>query len=264
MLAPVFPMNIIEQRGEPAALDRHPGRACTPRSTRSAAHPADPAYAPEKSPGTRRAFTTSTGNEPSGSTSPTTPVPQALLPTSFRDQAPHHGTGAGQWGARPLAFASRSSGWNARCSWCVSASTRSPIENHDADLGCGPASPVQQGNQGGTRHPTRKYPDNPSGSLAIAIEARRWRPPVPMRAGRRAIPWAASLNHVMLQQTLHRAAPNLSQKAVRENRRVPGRESSAAPARQLISPGSHFPSSMTKSTARDRYPSGRTDGLFPP
>ncbi len=105
LLAPVFPMNLIEQEVQHRALDRHPGTGA--REAVSLASVA-PLPRPRSREGARDArakiYYKNEGVSPAGSHKPNTAIAQAYYNKEFGIKRLTTETGAGQWGSA-LAFA---------------------------------------------------------------------------------------------------------------------------------------------------------------
>jgi tryptophan synthase beta chain len=198
MLAPVFPMNLIEQEVSTRRWINIPPEVlqilCMWRPS-----PLYRARRLEEALGTpARIYYKNEGVSPAGSHKPNTAVPQAWYNKQFGIQRLVTETGAGQWGSA-LAFATQLIGLECKVFMVRSSFEQKPYRRLMMETwgaACTP-SPSQETQAG--RDVLAKHPDSP-GSLGIAIsEAVE----TAVKSGSKArYSLGSVLNHVMLHQTI--------------------------------------------------------------
>jgi tryptophan synthase beta chain len=199
MLAPVFPMNIIEQEVSSQRWIDIP-EPVLEILTRWRPTPLVRAYALEEAIGTpAKIYYKNESVSPAGSHKPNTAVPQAWYNKQFGIKRITTETGAGQWGSA-LAFACALIGLECKVFMVRVSFDQKPFRKmlmNTWGANC-VASPSTETNAG--RDILAKYPDTP-GSLGIAIsEAIEQAVTDPTGSTRYAL--GSVLNHVMLHQTI--------------------------------------------------------------
>jgi tryptophan synthase beta chain len=199
MLAPVFPMNIIEQEVSTQRWIDIP-EPVLEILTRWRPTPLVRAYALEEAIGTpAKIYYKNESVSPAGSHKPNTAVPQAWYNKQFGIKRITTETGAGQWGSA-LAFACSLLGleckvFMVRVSFDQKPFRKMMMNTWGANCVASPSTETQAG-----RDILAKYPDTP-GSLGIAIsEAIEQAVTDPSGSTRYAL--GSVLNHVMLHQTI--------------------------------------------------------------
>ena len=199
MLAPVFPMNIIEQEVSTQRWIDIP-EPVLEILTRWRPSPLVRAYALEEALGTpAKIYYKNESVSPAGSHKPNTAVPQAWYNKQFGIKRITTETGAGQWGSA-LAFACALIGleckvFMVRVSFDQKPFRKMMMNTWGANCVASPSTETQAG-----RDILAKYPDTP-GSLGIAIsEAIEQAVTDPTGSTRYAL--GSVLNHVMLHQTI--------------------------------------------------------------
>ena len=200
MLAPVFPMNLIEQEVSPSGGSTSPRRSC--RSCASGGPARCTGRAAWRRPWARRpASTTRTrASRPAGSHKPNTAVPQAWYNKQFGIKRLTTETGAGQWGSA-LAFACALIGleckvFMVRISFDQKPFRRLMMETWGASCVASPSD----GDQGRPRRSSTRIPTRP-GSLGIAI-SEAVEAAVTDPTGKTRYSLGSVLNHVLLHQTI--------------------------------------------------------------
>ena len=200
MLAPVFPMNIIEQEVSSQRWIDIPAEVLDILAIWRPS-PLVRAYRPWKKRWARRpASTTSTkGTSPPGSHKPNTAVPQAYYNKKFGIKRLTTETGAGQWGSA-LAFACSQFGleckvFMVRISFDQKPYRKTMMQTWGATCIPSPSTETKAG-----RDILAKTPDTP-GSLGIAI-SEAVEAAVSDASGQTRYSLGSVLNHVMLHQTI--------------------------------------------------------------
>ena len=238
MLAPVFPMNLIEQEVSTQALDRHPRRSPGASSACGGPAPLYRARRLEKALGTpARIYYKNEGVSPAGSHKPNTAVPQAWYNKQFGIKRLTTETGAGQWGSA-LAFACALIGleckvFMVRISFDQKPFRKLMMETWGAQLR---RQPVSTETKAG-RDILAKMPDTP-GSLGIAI-SEAIEAAVTDPTGKTRYSLGSVLNHVHAAPDDHR--PGGQEAARRRPARRSPTWSSAAPAAAANFAGLAFP-----------------------
>jgi tryptophan synthase beta chain len=199
MLAPVFPMNLIEQEvSQERWIDIPEGiRELLVRWRPS---PLVRAYALEEAIGTpAKIYYKNEGVSPPGSHKPNTAVAQAWYNKEFGIKSLTTETGAGQWGSA-LAFACAMLGleckvFMVRVSFDQKPFRKMMMNTWGATCIASPSEETQAG-----RNILEKFPDTP-GSLGIAI-SEAIEAAVTDPAGQTRYSLGSVLNHVMLHQTV--------------------------------------------------------------
>ncbi|UCG28274.1 MAG: TrpB-like pyridoxal phosphate-dependent enzyme [Bacteroidales bacterium] len=199
MLAPVFPMNLIEQEVSPERWIEIPVEVLEVlsgwRST-----PLIRAFSLEKALGTpARIYLKNESVSPPGSHKPNTAVAQAYYNKVFGIKKLVTETGAGQWGSA-LAFACSQFGLDCEVYMVRVSFDQKPYRKTmmQAWGGVCYASPSERTNAG--RAVLENYPDTP-GSLGIAI-SEAIEVAVSDSSGKTRYSLGSVLNHVMLHQTI--------------------------------------------------------------
>ncbi len=200
MLAPVFPMNLIEQE---VSMERW---IDIPEEIRQILFQWRPsplirAYELEEALGTpAKIYYKNESVSPAGSHKPNTAVPQAWYNKQFGIKKLTTETGAGQWGSA-LAFACAQIGgieckvYMVRCSFDQKPFRKMLMNTYGAKCVSSPSMDTQSG-----RDILAQYPDT-SGSLAIAI-SEAIEEAVSDTTGKTRYSLGSVLNHVMLHQTI--------------------------------------------------------------
>lgn len=199
MLAPVFPMNLIEQEVSQQRWIDIPEEVLNVYAIWRPS-PLIRAYALEKALGTpARIYFKYEGASPPGSHKPNTAVPQAYYNKVFGIKRLTTETGAGQWGSA-LAFACSQFGleckvFMVRVSFDQKPYRKTMMQTWGATCIPSPSSETKAG-----RDILAKYPDTP-GSLGIAI-SEAVEAAVTDASGQTRYSLGSVLNHVMLHQTV--------------------------------------------------------------
>jgi len=199
MLAPVFPMNLIEQEVSQQRWIDIPEEVLNVYAIWRPS-PLIRAYALEKALGTpARIYYKYEGASPPGSHKPNTAVPQAYYNKVFGIKRLTTETGAGQWGSA-LAFACSQFGleckvFMVRVSFDQKPYRKTMMQTWGATCIPSPSSETKAG-----RDILAKYPDTP-GSLGIAI-SEAVEAAVTDASGQTRDSLGSVLNHVMLHQTV--------------------------------------------------------------
>jgi tryptophan synthase beta chain len=199
MLAPVFPMNLIEQEVSQQRWIDIPEEVLNVYAIWRPS-PLIRAYALEKALGTpARIYYKYEGASPPGSHKPNTAVPQAYYNKVFGIKRLTTETGAGQWGSA-LAFACSQFGleckvFMVRVSFDQKPYRKTMMQTWGATCIPSPSSETKAG-----RDILSKYPDTP-GSLGIAI-SEAVEAAVTDASGQTRYSLGSVLNHVMLHQTV--------------------------------------------------------------
>jgi tryptophan synthase beta chain len=199
MLAPVFPMNLIEQEVSQQRWIDIPEEVLNVYAIWRPS-PLIRAYALEKALGTpARIYYKYEGASPPGSHKPNTAVPQAYYNKVFGIKRLTTETGAGQWGSA-LAFACSQFGleckvFMVRVSFDQKPYRKTMMQTWGATCIPSPSSETKAG-----RDILAKYPDTP-GSLGIAI-SEAVEAAVTDASGQTRYSLGSVLNHVMLHQTV--------------------------------------------------------------
>jgi len=199
MLAPVFPMNLIEQEVSSERWIDIPEKVMEMLSIWRPA-PMVRAYALEEALGTpARIYYKNESVSPAGSHKPNTAVAQAYYNKEFGINKLTTETGAGQWGSA-LAFATSLLGMECRVFMVRVSFDQKPFRKMmmEAYGGTCVASPSNETQAG--REVLAKYPDTP-GSLGIAI-SEAVEAAVTDPTGQTRYSLGSVLNHVMLHQTI--------------------------------------------------------------
>ena len=198
-LAPVFPMNLIEQEVSPERwIDIPEGVLEVLNIWRPS--PLIRAYALEKALDTpAKIYYKYEGVSPPGSHKPNTAVAQAYYNKEFGIKKLTTETGAGQWGSA-LAFACSQYGieckvWMVRISFDQKPYRKSMMQTWGANCVASPSTETKAG-----REILEKDPDTP-GSLGIAI-SEAVEAAVTDDTGQTRYSLGSVLNHVMLHQTI--------------------------------------------------------------
>ncbi|MBN1412618.1 MAG: TrpB-like pyridoxal phosphate-dependent enzyme [Spirochaetales bacterium] len=199
MLAPVFPMNLIEQEVSAERWIDIPEEVLALLS-KWRPSPLHRAYALEKALGTpAKIYYKNESVSPPGSHKPNTAVPQAWYNKQFGIKKLTTETGAGQWGSA-LAFACALVGleckvYMVRISFDQKPFRKLMMQTWGATCIASPSSQTDPG-----RGILAKMPDTP-GSLGIAISEAIWEAVMDKKAETR-YSLGSVLNHVMLHQTI--------------------------------------------------------------
>jgi tryptophan synthase beta chain len=199
MLAPVFPMNLIEQEVSSERWIDIPEKVMEMLSIWRPA-PMVRAYALEEALGTpARIYYKNESVSPAGSHKPNTAVAQAYYNKEFGINKLTTETGAGQWGSA-LTFATSLLGMECRVFMVRVSFDQKPFRKMmmEAYGGSCVASPSNETQAG--REVLAKYPDTP-GSLGIAI-SEAIEAAVTDPTGQTRYSLGSVLNHVMLHQTI--------------------------------------------------------------
>jgi len=198
-LAPVFPMNLIEQEVSTERWIDIPEKVMEMLSIWRPA-PMVRAYALEEALGTpARIYYKNESVSPAGSHKPNTAVAQAYYNKEFGINKLTTETGAGQWGSA-LSFATSLLGMECRVFMVRVSFDQKPFRKMmmEAYGGTCVASPSNETQAG--REVLAKYPDTP-GSLGIAI-SEAVEAAVTDPTGETRYSLGSVLNHVMLHQTI--------------------------------------------------------------
>jgi tryptophan synthase beta chain len=198
-LAPVFPMNLIEQEVSSERWIDIPEKVMEMLSIWRPA-PMVRAYALEEALGTpARIYYKNESVSPAGSHKPNTAVAQAYYNKEFGINKLTTETGAGQWGSA-LSFATSLLGMECRVFMVRVSFDQKPFRKMmmEAYGGTCVASPSNETQAG--REVLAKYPDTP-GSLGIAI-SEAIEAAVSDPTGQTRYSLGSVLNHVMLHQTI--------------------------------------------------------------
>ena len=198
-LAPVFPMNLIEQEVSTERWIDIPEKVMEMLSIWRPA-PLVRAYALEEALGTpARIYYKNESVSPAGSHKPNTAVAQAYYNKEFGINKLTTETGAGQWGSA-LSFATALLGMECRVFMVRVSFDQKPFRKMmmEAYGGTCVASPSNETQAG--RDVLAKYPDTP-GSLGIAI-SEAVEAAVTDPTGQTRYSLGSVLNHVMLHQTI--------------------------------------------------------------
>ena len=199
MLAPVFPMNLIEQEVSTQRWIDIPDAVLDVLAIWRPA-PLTRATGFEKALGTpARIYFKNEGMSPPGSHKPNTAVPQAYYNKVFGIENMTTETGAGQWGSA-LAFACAQYGltckvYMVRISFDQKPYRKAMMETWGATCVASPSTETKAG-----RDVLEKSPDTP-GSLGIAI-SEAVEAAVSDASGKTRYSLGSVLNHVMLHQTI--------------------------------------------------------------
>jgi tryptophan synthase beta chain len=199
MLAPVFPMNIIEQEVSQQRWIDIPEEVLNILAIWRPS-PLVRATALEKALGTpARIYYKYEGVSPPGSHKPNTAVPQAYYNKKFGIKRLTTETGAGQWGSA-LAFACSQFGleckvYMVRISFDQKPYRKAMMQTWGANCVASPSTETKAG-----RDILAKFPDTP-GSLGIAI-SEAVEAAVSDTSGKTRYSLGSVLNHVMLHQTI--------------------------------------------------------------
>jgi len=199
MLAPVFPMNLIEQEVSQERWIDIPEEVLALLS-RWRPSPLHRAYALEKALGTpAKIYYKNESVSPAGSHKPNTAIPQAWYNKQFGIERLTTETGAGQWGSA-LSFAGALVGleikvFMVRISFDQKPYRKVMMETWGGKCIASPSNETQAG-----RDVLAKMPDTP-GSLGIAI-SEAVEAAVSDPTGKTRYALGSVLNHVMLHQTI--------------------------------------------------------------
>jgi len=199
MLAPVFPMNLIEQEVSQERWIDIPEEVLE-LLYRWRPSPLVRAYALEKALGTpARIYYKNESVSPAGSHKPNTAIPQAWYNKQFGIKKLTTETGAGQWGSA-LSFAGALLGLEVKVYMVRISFDQKPFRKVMMETWGGKCIPSPSNQTQAGRDILAKYPDTP-GSLGIAIsEAVEDAVSDPTGETRYAL--GSVLNHVMLHQTI--------------------------------------------------------------
>ncbi len=198
-LAPVFPMNLIEQEVSTQRWIDIPEEVLNILAIWRPA-PMIRAYSFEKALNTpARIYLKNESVSPPGSHKPNTAVPQAYYNKEFGIKRLTTETGAGQWGSA-LAFAGSQFGLDVdvfmvRISFDQKPFRKTMMETWGGTCIASPSDTTQAG-----RNILEKYPDTP-GSLGIAI-SEAIEAAISDKTGKTRYTLGSVLNHVMLHQTI--------------------------------------------------------------
>ncbi len=198
-LAPVFPMNLVEQEMSTERWIDIPEEVLN-MLYRWRPSPLHRAYALEKALGTpAKIFYKNEGVSPAGSHKPNTAIPQAWYNKEFGIKKLTTETGAGQWGSA-LSYACALLGLECKVFMVRISFDQKPFRKTMMQTWGGQcvASPSTETNAG--REILEKYPDTP-GSLGIAI-SEAVEAAVSDGSGQTRYALGSVLNHVMLHQTI--------------------------------------------------------------
>jgi len=199
MLAPVFPMNIIEQEVSPQRWIDIPEEVLKVYTIWRPT-PLIRAYALEKALGTpARIYYKYEGTSPPGSHKPNTAVPQAYYNKVFGIKRLTTETGAGQWGSA-LAFACSQFGLECRVFMVRISFDQKPYRKTMMQTWGATCIPSPSKETKAGRDILEKFPDTP-GSLGIAI-SEAVEAAVTDASGQTRYSLGSVLNHVMLHQTV--------------------------------------------------------------
>ena len=199
MLAPVFPMNLIEQEVSQERWIDIPEEVLE-ILYRWRPSPLHRAYALEKHLGTpARIYYKNESISPPGSHKPNTAVPQAWYNKQFGIKKLTTETGAGQWGSA-LAFACALLGLECKVYMVRISFDQKPFRKTMMETWGGKCIPSPSDQTEAGRRILAKDPDTP-GSLGIAI-SEAIEEAVSDKSGKSRYSLGSVLNHVMLHQTI--------------------------------------------------------------
>lgn len=199
MLAPVFPMNIIEQEVSTQRWIDIPEPVLDVYSIWRPS-PLIRATALEKALGTpARIYYKNEGCSPPGSHKPNTAVPQAYYNKQFGIERITTETGAGQWGSA-LSFACAQFGLECKVFMVRVSFEQKPYRKSMMEVWGGKCIPSPSTETKAGRDALAKDPDTP-GSLGIAI-SEAVEAAVSDTTGKTRYSLGSVLNHVMLHQTI--------------------------------------------------------------
>jgi tryptophan synthase beta chain len=199
MLAPVFPMNLIEQEVSQERWIDIPEEVLS-ILYRWRPTPLHRAYALEKALGTpARIYYKNESVSPPGSHKPNTAVPQAWYNKQFGIKKLTTETGAGQWGSA-LAFACSLIGLECKIFMVRISFDQKPFRKIMMQTWGGKCIPSPSNETQAGRDILAKIPDTP-GSLGIAI-SEAIEAAVTDQSGETRYSLGSVLNHVMLHQTI--------------------------------------------------------------
>lgn len=199
MLAPVFPMNLIEQEVSQERWIDIPEEVLE-ILYRWRPAPLHRAYALEKMLGTpARIYYKNESVSPPGSHKPNTAVPQAWYNKQFGIKRLTTETGAGQWGSA-LSYACALMGLECKVFMVRISFDQKPFRKTMMETWGGTCIPSPSQETAAGREILKKYPDTP-GSLGIAI-SEAIEAAVTDPTGETRYSLGSVLNHVMLHQTI--------------------------------------------------------------
>ncbi|MFC1515447.1 TrpB-like pyridoxal phosphate-dependent enzyme [Thermodesulfobacteriota bacterium] len=199
MLAPVFPMNLIEQEVSPERWIDIPEDVLSVLSIWRPS-PLVRAYALEKAIGTpAKIYFKNEGVSPPGSHKPNTAVPQAYYNKVFGIERMTTETGAGQWGSA-LAFACSQFGVECKVYMVRVSFDQKPYRKSMMEAWGGTCVPSPSTETKAGQDALAKDPDTP-GSLGIAI-SEAIEAAVTDESGKTRYSLGSVLNHVLLHQTI--------------------------------------------------------------
>ncbi len=199
MLAPVFPMNLIEQEVSQERWVDIPEEVLQ-LLYRWRPSPLHRAYALEKALGTpARIYYKNESVSPPGSHKPNTAVPQAWYNKQFGIKKLTTETGAGQWGSA-LSFAGALVGLEIKVYMVRISFDQKPYRKVMMETWGGKCVPSPSDQTQAGRDILAKFPDTP-GSLGIAI-SEAIEEAVTDKSGTTRYALGSVLNHVMLHQTI--------------------------------------------------------------
>lgn len=199
MLAPVFPMNLIEQEVSQERWIDIPEEVLE-LLYRWRPSPLHRAYALEKALGTpAKIYYKNESVSPAGSHKPNTAIPQAWYNKQFGIERLTTETGAGQWGSA-LAFAGALVGLEVKVYMVRISFDQKPFRKVMMETWGGKCVPSPSNETQAGRDILAKMPDTP-GSLGIAI-SEAVEAAVTDPTGKTRYALGSVLNHVMLHQTI--------------------------------------------------------------
>jgi tryptophan synthase beta chain len=199
MLAPVFPMNLIEQEVSSERWIDIPEEVLRVLSIWRPS-PLVRAYSLEKAIGTpAKIYFKNEGVSPPGSHKPNTAVPQAYYNKVFGIKRMTTETGAGQWGSA-LAFACSQFGVECKVYMVRVSFDQKPYRKSMMETWGGKCVPSPSTETKAGRDALEKDPDTP-GSLGIAI-SEAIEAAVTDESGKTRYSLGSVLNHVLLHQTI--------------------------------------------------------------
>ncbi|MFH2219508.1 MAG: TrpB-like pyridoxal phosphate-dependent enzyme [Pseudomonadota bacterium] len=199
MLAPVFPMNLIEQEVSSERWIDIPEEVLRVLSIWRPS-PLVRAYSLEKAIGTpAKIYFKNEGVSPPGSHKPNTAVPQAYYNKVFGIKRLTTETGAGQWGSA-LAFACSQFGIECKVYMVRVSFDQKPYRKSMMETWGGKCVPSPSTETKAGRDALEKDPDTP-GSLGIAI-SEAIEAAVTDESGKTRYSLGSVLNHVLLHQTI--------------------------------------------------------------
>ncbi len=199
MLAPVFPMNLIEQEVSQERWIDIPEEVLE-LLYRWRPSPLHRAYALEKALGTpAKIYYKNESVSPAGSHKPNTAIPQAWYNKEFGIERLTTETGAGQWGSA-LAFAGALVGLEVKVYMVRISFDQKPFRKVMMETWGGKCVPSPSNETQAGRDILAKMPDTP-GSLGIAI-SEAVEAAVTDPTGKTRYALGSVLNHVMLHQTI--------------------------------------------------------------